>query len=183
MPFLFGLFGKVSGLFGGLFSSLGIKNIAIIGVVASVGMWLWNNNRKLTNQQRKIIQLEKQSTEYKIIAEQANKSVEQAIQNIKELGEEYKKVRSELNRLNEFEVDVKKKLDNFKWRINREQRGKKPIEELAYTKPALVEKIINNATEKEKRCAEILSGAERKQNEKNLDCTDYGIANPQSDGM
>ena len=60
------------------------------------------------------------------------------------------------NKMNELINAMKKDLDDLDKRFTKKGRD---VGKIAVKKPSLVEKIINNASERAKRCVEIASGA------------------------
>ena len=73
---------------------------------------------------------------------------------IEQQAEDFRKIRSTLNKLEE----VNKKLEQDKADLNK-RLGKHDIGNLAENKPKLVEKIINGASKSAARCVEIASGS------------------------
>ena len=73
---------------------------------------------------------------------------------IEQQAEDFRKIRSTLNKLEE----VNKKLEQDKADLSK-RLGKHDIGNLAENKPKLVEKIINGASKSAARCVEIASGS------------------------
>lgn len=108
----------------------------------------------------------KKSEETKRILTENNAKLEVAIQTSEEtissLQEDYSRANAEINRINiEFTAtrEQNRELSN---RLARHDLGI-----LGSEKPALVERIINGASDKVGRCFELLSGAELTESERN----------------
>ena len=80
---------------------------------------------------------------------------------IKSLQEDYSKINNELTRINEEFAAIRKQN-----RLLIDKLSEHDLGYLAFAKPGLVEKIINNASEKAARCFEILTGADLTAKEK-----------------
>ena len=81
-------------------------------------------------------------------------AVEDQKQVIEQQAEDFRKIRTTLNKLEE----VNKKLEQDKADLSK-RLGKHDIGNLAENKPKLVEKIINGASKSAARCVEIASGS------------------------
>ena len=81
-------------------------------------------------------------------------AVEDQKQVIEQQAEDFRKIRTTLNKLEE----VNKKLEQDKADLSK-RLGKHDIGNLAENKPGLVEKIINKASDSAARCVEIASGS------------------------
>ena len=73
---------------------------------------------------------------------------------IEKQAEDFKKIRSTLDKLDKENAKLKKDKDSLTKRL-----GKHDIGNLAENKPGLVERIINGASKNATRCAEIASGS------------------------
>ena len=73
---------------------------------------------------------------------------------IEKQAEDFKKIRSTLDKLDKENAKLKKDKDSLTKRL-----GKHDIGNLAENKPGLVERIINGASKSATRCAEIASGS------------------------
>lgn len=69
---------------------------------------------------------------------------------------------SQITQLNEDFADIRSQNNQLANKLEKHELGV-----LASRKPGLVERVINNATEKASRCFELLSGAELTEQEKN----------------
>tara|TARA_Y100000593_G_C4241614_1_gene302443 strand:+ start:359 stop:814 length:456 start_codon:yes stop_codon:yes gene_type:complete len=134
--------------------------IALIGGLAGAGMYVMklraDNAILKTNQ----IKLEQS-------IEAQHKTIEQQKKDIKEIVAANKEMNKLVNNL-------KEDLQNLDKRFTKNGRD---IGKLAEKKPKLIEKIVNNASERAKRCVEIASGAPLTEQE--LNATKKSEINPE----
>lgn len=87
----------------------------------------------------------------------ANETIEFQEQNFERIREQYQQSQRELNEIRQQNSRLRERLSEH------------DISALAEAKPELVERIINNASEKAMRCFEILSGAPLTDDERNAE--------------
>ncbi len=137
-----------------------IMTIALIGGLAGAGMYVMklraDNAILKTNQ----IKLEQS-------IEAQHKTIEQQKKDIKEIVAANREMNKLVNNL-------KEDLQNLDKRFTKNGRD---IGKLAEKKPKLIEKIVNNASERARRCVEIASGAPLTEQE--LNATKKSEINPE----
>lgn len=89
--------------------------------------------------------------------QQLEQIVEKQQKQMELLKESYKKIIAAKDELTKQIIDAQKELDDLRNKLFRENHGKMSLEELARKKPALVEKIINKATDDVLGCFETMS--------------------------
>lgn len=80
---------------------------------------------------------------------------QQNAETIQDLQDDYMAVLGDFNLLQEEFIDTRRQNSEL-----RERLGEHELSALAFAKPGLVERVINNASQKAMRCFELLSGAE-----------------------
>lgn len=92
---------------------------------------------------------------------QENKKLEQMVEQqkvaIESLKKDYTKIIQIKDDLNKQVVNSQKTVETLRNKLHRENEGKRSLEELATKKTSLIERLINNATEKVLRCFELIS--------------------------
>jgi predicted transcriptional regulator len=132
---------------------LGLKGIMIVGAVIatmSAGFYLYYKDS-----QNRIADLQTNNAKLET-AVQINEETILTLQN------NYKEANAELNRINTAFQEVREQNRELADRLAKHDLGF-----LGSKKPALVEKIINAASDKVGRCFELLSGADLTDNERN----------------
>ena len=132
---------------------LGLKGIMIVGAVIatmSAGFYLYYKDS-----QNQIADLQTNNAKLET-AVQINEETILTLQN------NYKEANAELNRINTAFQEVREQNRELADRLAKHDLGF-----LGSKKPALVEKIINAASDKVGRCFELLSGADLTDNERN----------------
>jgi septal ring factor EnvC (AmiA/AmiB activator) len=117
--------------------------VSALGVLASFYIYYLRTSHLIEN-----LKQEKQHLE---------EVVEKQQKQMQLLKESYEKIIASKEELNKQIIEAQKELDELRNKLFRENHGKMSLEELARKKPALVEKIINKATEDVLNCFETMS--------------------------
>jgi len=124
-----------------MFSGLKI-GLVLVMLAGAGGGYLYINKLQKDNATLKSNQIKLES------------AVEDQKQVIESQAEDFKKIRSTLNKLEEENAKLQKDKQDLSKRL-----GKHDIGNLAENKPGLVERIINGASKSAARCVEIASGS------------------------
>lgn len=89
--------------------------------------------------------------------QQLQKTIEEQQKKIEIISQNYELIIKSRDELTKQIEQSQKDIDELREKLNREDKGKKSLGELARKKPKLVENAINKATQKEIECFEILS--------------------------
>lgn len=132
-----------------IFTIIVLILITVSGTVATVGYFYYKNSQAI------IRQLEENNTKLEVAVNQQQNTIEQLQQN------------SQLS--NQIIKDLNNTLSESRVRTREleERLSRHDISLLAATRPELVERIINNASDQALRCFELLSGAPLNEKEKN----------------
>ena len=122
--------------------------ITIVGSLSFVAYKTWNN------MQEKIEILKENNAKLKVSIQTQTETIHSMEKNIKEVNAELDITNTELRRTRTRNKIVAKKIEQH------------DIGMLGAVKPAVVEKVINNATAKSNRCFELISGSELNEKER-----------------
>jgi len=120
--------------------------VSALGLLVSFYIYYLHTSHLIESLNREKLELEQ-------IVEKQQKQMEL-------LKESYKKIIASKEELTKQILDAQKELDELRNKLFRENHGKMSLEELARKKPALVEKIINKATEDVLSCFETMSNGQ-----------------------
>lgn len=134
-----------------MFSSLKVAIAALVLMSIMGGLFYWY----YSSSQKTIAELNKSNATLEL-------SVELNEQTIKIMQEDFAKVSNELETVNTEFQDARNQNAELQDRLSKHDIGV-----LAVGKPKLVERVINNASEKAARCFELLSGAQLTDDERN----------------
>ena len=134
-----------------MFSSLkvALASLVIMSIMAGMFYWYYSNSQKT------IAALNKSNATLEL-------SVGLNEQTIKIMQEDFAKVSTELKTVNTEFQDARNQNAELQDRLSKHDLGV-----LAAGKPKLVERVINNASEKAARCFELLSGSQLTAEERN----------------
>lgn len=137
------------------FQTLGI--VAIVVVVIGAGAWWYHSST-----QAKIENLQASNAAYVAQQAQLNEAINESDDTITFLQNEQKQIREQFERLQSEFATINLQNAELRAKLDRHDIGA-----LAAAKPELVERIINNASDKAGRCFEILSGSPYTEDELN----------------
>jgi len=130
--------------------------VLLFTTIGGSAYWYYNHT------QDTIIQLTENNIQLKENQSQLEEAVAKQTDTIDYLNNEYQIIRDDYdNAQSEMQII---RLDNSRLR---ERLGRHDLNFLAYSKPELVQRIINNASDNAMRCFEILSGSPLTDNERN----------------
>ena len=121
--------------------------------------------------QNKLVNLETELSEKDLENKKLKISINNLNNSLMTLYMNQQQVNAALAEVIKRERESRENMKKIEDKLFREKEGKKSLEELAVSKPEMVQKIINNELKRMKRCIQIYTGAEKEENEK-IDCTD-----------
>lgn len=130
----------------------------LIGILSGAAYYYYS-----TTQERMAVLIENNTTLAANVT-QLTDANNQNIQTIESLQASYKKAQEDFLRLqSEFQI-IRSQNNELRERLSRHE-----LDALAFEKPELIERTINNASKNVMRCFEILSGAPLTENEMNAE--------------
>ena len=138
-----------------MFSSIKIYLFLIILALGGGVVWYYKST------QATIAQLNQYNATLTANVEQMEQVNQQNVEVINGLQSDYDNSIQNFNELQEQFISIRRENNEL-----RERLGRHELDALALAKPGLVERVINNASQKAMRCFELLSGAELTEQEK-----------------
>lgn len=173
-----GLLGKLP-LINSILGIFGLKNLVLLGGLVGTFSVSYLSARhfinvvhgEYTNMQNKLVGLETELVEKDIESKKMQMTIVNLNNGLMTLYMNQQQVTAALSEVIKRERESSENMKKLEEKLFRENEGKKSLEELAVSKPEMVQKIINDELKRMKRCIQIYTGAEKEENEK-INCDD-----------